>query len=247
MVHIITAQNRDEHEALMEDVWQFRHRQFVDRLGWKELSSDDGRERDRFDTDDAIHLVVSKANRVVGYTRLLRTSEPHLLSEVYPELMDGADWPRAADIYEWTRCISDQEAGLIDEVQASHLLITAVLEFCLVAKIRGLIVETHPKLVNWMLETGYKVETLAAPKEMKGVPVVPVYIGATLSALQRHQSMFGIRHSTLEIDEGLINPVDGRSLLRHLPTVAPAKAAAGPYFPEVDFGAMRESSGSGSN
>src|SRR5215207_5544696 len=143
----------------MEKVWQFRHAQFVERLGWKELTSEDGREIDRFDTDDAIHLVAEKGERVVGYTRLLRTSGPHLLSEIYPHIMEGHDWPRGQAIYEWTRCISDEHAGKFGDIQASHMLITGVLEFCLVAGIKGLIVETHPKLVTWMLETGYLVET----------------------------------------------------------------------------------------
>ncbi|MCB1445345.1 MAG: GNAT family N-acetyltransferase [Rhizobiaceae bacterium] len=247
MLRVITSDNIDDYPDLMEKVWQFRHVQFVERLGWTELSSRDGREIDRFDTEDAIHLIAEKAGKVVGYTRLLRTSGPHLLSDVYPQIMQGGAWPRAADIYEWTRCISDADAGRFGDVQASHLLITGVLEFCLVAGIRGMIVETHPKLVTWMLETGYKVETLHTPQNMNGVPVVPVHIGATQAALDRHHRMFGIQGSVLLIDEGLANPVTGKGLLRHLPGLVAGETAAAAYAPDVDFGAMRESSGSGSH
>ncbi len=111
MLKIITSQNIDDNLQLMENVWRFRHSQFVERLGWRELSSEDGRERDRFDNDDAIHLVAARGDDVVGYTRLLRTSGPHLLRDVYPDLMQGRSWPQEADIYEWTRCISDEKAG----------------------------------------------------------------------------------------------------------------------------------------
>jgi acyl-homoserine lactone synthase len=243
MMRIITSENVDDHAELMEQVWRFRHRQFVERLGWRELASEDGREKDRFDTADAIHLVAEQASKVVGYTRLLRTSGPHLLSDVYPHIMQGQAWPRERDVYEWTRCISDVDADRFGEVQASHLLITGVLEFCLIAGIRGMIVETHPKLVTWMLETGYKVETLNTPQDMKGVPVVPVYIGATQTALDRHHAMFGIAGSVLDIDEGLTNPVSGRGTLRHLPGLAIHDTEPPAYAPDVDFGAMRESSG----
>jgi acyl-homoserine lactone synthase len=231
----------------MERVWRFRHTQFVERLGWKELKSDDGREIDRFDTDDAIHLVVEKSDRVVGYTRLLRTSGPHLLSEIYPHIMEGHEWPREQAIYEWTRCISDENAGKFGNVQASHVLITGVLEFCLVSGIKGLIVETHPKLVTWMLETGYMVETLHTPQVINNVPVVPVYIGATMAALNRHHQMFGIRQSVLAIDEGLSNPVTGRGVLNHLPGLGVRKTPLAAYVPDVDFAAMRESSGRNSH
>ncbi len=243
MMHILTAQNADDHPELMEKLWLFRHKQFVERLGWEELRSGDGRETDRFDTDDAIHLVVSRGDAVAGYTRLLRTSRPHLLSDVYPEIMQGNSWPRGDAIYEWTRCIADDRAGKFGDVQASHLLITGVLEFCLISGIQGMIVETHPKLVTWMLETGYKVETLNVPQMINGVPVVPVYIGATHDALAQHHAMFGISGSVLTVDEGLINPVVGRGLLRRLPGLA-ANANVGTAFQaEVDFAAMRESSG----
>jgi acyl-homoserine lactone synthase len=247
MLKVITSENINDYQNLMERVWRFRHVQFVDRLGWTELTSRDGREIDRFDTDDAIHLVAEKAGRVVGYTRLLRTSGPHLLSDVYPHLMQGVDWPRERTVYEWTRCISDADAGRFGEVQASHLLITGVLEFCLVAGIKGMIVETHPKLVTWMLETGYKVDTLNTPQDMNGVPVVPVYIGATHAALERHHQMFGISESVLLIDEGLTNPVTGIGTLRHLPGLAMPRDRYDVYAPEVDFGAMRESSGKNSH
>lgn len=247
MLRVITSNNIEDYPDLMEKVWRFRHIQFVERLGWKELESRDGREIDRFDTDDAIHLIVEKHNRVVGYTRLLRTSGPHLLSEVYPHLMEGNGWPREHTIYEWTRCISDVDAGKFGDVQASHLLITGVLEFCLVAGIKGLIVETHPKLVTWMLETGYKVETLHTPQIMNGIPVVPVYIAATQAALNQHHHMFGITHSVLLLDEGLANPVTGRGELRHLPGLRIGGEPALVYASDVDFGAMRESSGKNSH
>ena len=243
MLRIITSQNAEDHADLMERVWRFRHAQFVERLGWKELKSEDGREIDRFDTDDAIHLVVEKAERIVGYTRLLRTSGPHLLSEVYPEIMEGHAWPRERSVYEWTRCISDEHAGTLGRVQASHVLITGVLEFCLAAGIKGLVVETHPKLVTWMLETGYLVETLHTPQLINNVPVVPVYIGATRTALKRHHEMFGIRGSVLSLDEGLTNPVHGRGRLAHLPGLATRGGMNRVYAPEVDFATMRESSG----
>jgi hypothetical protein len=78
---------------------------------------------------------------------------------------------------------------------------------------------------------------------INGVPVVPVYIGATPAALARHHAMFGINGSVLSVDDGLINPVVGRGLLRRLPGLA-ANANVGTAFPTgLDFTAMRETSG----
>lgn len=243
MIKVITSDNIDDNPELMEKVWRFRHVQFVERLGWRELASEGGLEKDRFDTDDAVHLIAENQGKIVGYSRLLRTSGPHLLSDVYPEIMQGRDWPRENTIYEWTRCISDADAGRFGDIQASHLLITGVLEFCLTAGIKGMIVETHPKLVTWMLETGYEVEPLQMPQMMNGVPMVPVYIGATHAALERHHRMFGIDRSVLVIDAALTNPVTGCGLLRHLPALTPSHEPSEARASEVDFGTMRQSPG----
>ncbi len=241
MMKVIVASNRDVYPNLMEQIWRFRHRQFVERLGWRELASNDKRERDRFDTNDAIHLCITNGKSVIGYSRLLRTSEPHLLSDVYPEIMQGHSWPRATDIYEWTRCISDEKAGKLGDVQVSHILITGVLEFCLTAGIRGLIVETHPKIVTWMHETGYKVQPLATPQMINEVPVVPVYIAATHMALVRHHALFGIKSSVLDIDDGLLNPVTRAGVLLPLAHLSRPVGGNAMDLPDVDFEAMRES------
>jgi acyl-homoserine lactone synthase len=243
MIKIVTAHNIDDHSDLMESVWRFRYAQFVERLGWKEIARQDGREIDQFDTADAIHLVLQKDKKVVGYTRLLRTSGPHLLSDVYPHIMEGGSWPRERTVYEWTRCISEPETGLFGDIQASHLLITGVLEFCLVAGIKGMIVETHPKLVAWMFETGYRVEPLHGLQHVNGLPVMPVYIGATRAALDQHHQMFGIDRTALAIDDGLPNPVIGQGTLHHLPDLPPRPEQTHPFFPGIDFDVKRRSSG----
>src|SRR5580765_66682 len=110
--------------TVMEQIWKFRHEQFVERLGWEDIRRADGREIDEFDTGGAIHLPLIDGDEVVGYTRLLPTTEPHLLSHVYPELMDGREWPRGATIYEWTRCIAAEWAQPMEDVPASSVLMT---------------------------------------------------------------------------------------------------------------------------
>ena len=78
----------------MDKIWRFRHAQFVERLGWQALYKEDGREIDPFDHARALHLVLYKQARVIGYSRLLPTTEPHLLSNVYPQIMQGQAWTR---------------------------------------------------------------------------------------------------------------------------------------------------------
>lgn len=208
MLQSISKAELPRNSRRMEQIWRFRHAQFVDRLGWDDIRRPDGREVDQFDTDAAIHLPLVDDDEVVGYSRLLPTQAPHLLSDVYPELMDGEDWPRGATIYEWTRCIASDTAAPIAGVQASNVLMTAVVEYCLIAGISMLIVQTHPKLVNLLLTTGWDVTPLAAPSMFKGSLLVPISAIPSTTTLATHHQAYGINGSLLELHSGERSPLE---------------------------------------
>ena len=101
---LITKRNATRHLALLEKVYKFRHAFFVDHMKWEALRKPDGREIDEFDTPGCAHIVGVEDGEVISYTRLLPTTEPHLLSHIYPEILDGAKSPVGPNIWEWTRC-----------------------------------------------------------------------------------------------------------------------------------------------
>lgn len=199
-----------KYTTLAEEVWRFRHRHFVERFRWEDLRRADNREIDEFDRDDAIHLILSDGDRVVAYSRLLPTLAPHLLSDVYPQLADGFAYPKGRRIYEWTRCVAEQDA-MVAGLEASVVLRTGVLEFCLSTGIHSLIVETHPKLVQLLLSTGWDVTPFAPPMELSGSLVVPIQAVASLDALRKHHELYGINGSVLDFHPDAINPITGRA------------------------------------
>ncbi|NSY44981.1 acyl-homoserine-lactone synthase [Agrobacterium tumefaciens] len=200
-----------QHSGFAESVWQFRHRHFVERFGWEALRKPDGREIDSFDTENAVHLVLEDVGVVLGYSRLLTTSAPHLLSDVYPEIMGGGEYPRQTNIYEWTRCVAEPGATLLG-VEASHMLLTGVAEFCLSSGIEALIVETHPKLVNLLVSNLWDVTPLAAPVVYDGSLVLPICAAPSPSALASHHRGARINGSVLVLESGALNPIDGNAL-----------------------------------
>ncbi|MDO3441378.1 acyl-homoserine-lactone synthase [Agrobacterium sp. V1] len=211
-----------------ERVWEFRHRHFVERFGWEALRKTDSREIDIFDTDEAVHLVLEDAGVVLGYSRLLATSEPHLLSDVYPEIMSGSDYPRQANVYEWTRCVAEPGASLCG-VEASHMLLAGVAEFCLSAGIEALIVETHPKLVNLLVSNLWDVTPLAVPIVYDGALVVPIHAVPSAAALVSHHRGARINGSVLELDADTLNPTN-RNYLKAFVDHAHAVETAEVYY-----------------
>lgn len=205
---------------VMEKIWRFRHEQFVERLGWEAIRRNDGLEIDQFDHERALHLALFFEDAVVGYTRLLPTIEPHLLSDVYPQIMNGQAWPRSPEIFEWTRCIVAEGEILINGVPASHVLMTGVMEFCLVAGITSVIVETHPKLVKLLVSTGWEVTELGLPSLLNGGLIVPIHAKPSMSGLMKHHQLYSIQGSTLLLEPGAQNPLKPGATLRHLPNFA---------------------------
>jgi N-acyl-L-homoserine lactone synthetase len=87
-------------------LWQYRHRVFIERLGWP-LESEQGCERDRFDTGHTVYVALEdERQQIAGCARLLPTTQPYLLSEVFPQLLQGAAAPCDPRVWELSRFAS---------------------------------------------------------------------------------------------------------------------------------------------
>lgn len=81
----------------------YRHKVFVEHLGW-DLHAPDGLEQDQFDRPDTVYVVArDDEGEICGCARLLPTTHPYLLSEVFPQLLNGAAPPSSPDIWELSR------------------------------------------------------------------------------------------------------------------------------------------------
>jgi N-acyl-L-homoserine lactone synthetase len=90
----------------LNQIFSYRYSVFVERLKWTLPDAGAGLEMDQFDRDNTYHVCIHDSGATVGYARLLPTTEPYLLSQVFPELMDGAAIPRSSDVWELSRFCS---------------------------------------------------------------------------------------------------------------------------------------------
>lgn len=88
---------------IYREVASYRYRVFVENLGW-DLHAPGGLEQDQFDRPDTVYVAVRDVNdEVCGCARLLPTTHPYLLSEVFPQLLNGAMPPDSPEIWELSR------------------------------------------------------------------------------------------------------------------------------------------------
>ncbi|RVU14860.1 acyl-homoserine-lactone synthase [Methylobacterium oryzihabitans] len=200
MIQMIEGRYGRHHADLMERVFRFRHRFFVDHLKWEALRRPDGREIDAFDGPDCVHLVGLDGDEVVSYARLLATTRPHLQSHVYPQILQGAVAPTGPHIYEWTRCAAApwKRDGTRALDPISGYQFAAVAEAAERLGLDGLLVQTHPIIVERLISIGWDVEPLALPFPYDGKPLMPIYARLTPDTAATTLAVYGLAGPALE-------------------------------------------------
>jgi acyl-homoserine lactone synthase len=201
MIHIVTAENRDQFTEQLEQAYRLRHTVFVDEMKWEELRKPDGREIDQFDDERALHMLYVRDGIVLGYQRMLPTIRAHLLSDVMPELCDD-DRPSGPDIWEWTRyCVAraHRERGRALSPIANALL-SGIVEWGLQCGVNRIIIEMDPIWLLRLVQLHFRVTPLGLPKRIGGSDIVAVVAAFDERTLNRLREMRG-DHSTVLVEE----------------------------------------------
>ncbi|MFC3614832.1 acyl-homoserine-lactone synthase [Lutimaribacter marinistellae] len=107
MIIVIDALNKHSFAPVLDEMHRLRARVFEGRLGW-DVNVVDGMEKDRFDELNPVHVVsLDDGGHVVGCMRLLQTTGPHMLADVFHSILDGEPPLRSAQIWEATRFCVD--------------------------------------------------------------------------------------------------------------------------------------------
>src|ERR1700744_2448851 len=133
MIQVVTNRNALLYREALDDMYRLRHRALVDGLGLEALRRPDGLQKDRFDTCDAIYLLLTDDDGTVrGSMGLLPTLGRHGFSEIHPDIWSVKGVQRGPRILEMTRACVDE--GMLDLVRmetAHKHLVVGLFEFCL--------------------------------------------------------------------------------------------------------------------
>jgi len=198
MIHVITSANLAENTDLMEQAFRLRHRIFVEEMGWSAVAREDRREIDEFDDEHAVHLLAVEDERVVGYSRLLPTTRPYVLSTHLPQLCKGTP-PADPGVMEWSRI------GVADSVRTSGrrlnptalAILTAIVEWGLPRGLHGFVSEMPTSWLLRLLQLHIHAMPLGLPQLIDDVEIVAVNAGFDAQSLRRLHAMRGTTASVL--------------------------------------------------
>jgi acyl-homoserine lactone synthase len=201
MVDVVTSCNRYKYESQLALMHEDRRRIFVDSLKW-EIPVVDGRfEIDQFDNDDAVYLLALDAKKEthLGSVRLLPSSKPHLLGDVFPMLCDNGV-PRGEDIWEITRlCTAPQLRGREAWLARSYLAV-GMVEFALLYGISRYTCVAETSWLSSIMAVGWECEPLGLPQEINGESIGALMINISPATLQLFRMKMGWRLPVLELD-----------------------------------------------
>lgn len=164
MVNLINHYNRDRHHRLLDSMHADRKRVFVDLLKWN-VPHDEFFERDEFDDDHAVYLVITdpRTGAHQASVRLLRTDRRHILGDIFPELCDGVA-PRGPDYREITRLCFAPGIRRAGRVACRNLLARSLVEYALLTGIKAYTGVAEMSWLSQILAAGWRCRPLGPPR-----------------------------------------------------------------------------------
>lgn len=166
----------------------YRHRIFVEQLGWRLPCADDQYERDQYDRDDTVYVVAhDESGAICGCARLLPTSRPYLLQELFPSLLaDGMTPPRTEHVWELSRfAASTSDAAFGEEAGAWAVgpMLASVVECAVKLGARQLIGVTFLSMERLFRRIGVHAHRAGPAQRIDGRMVVACWIDLDLQTL----------------------------------------------------------------
>ncbi len=110
MIKLIPGHERFRYPHQVDAMHRLRARVFAERLAWS-VTVENGWEVDQFDKLDPLYLVSENADgKIRGTVRLLPTTGPNMLSDVFSQLLPPNQSVRSPRIWESSRFSVDHEA-----------------------------------------------------------------------------------------------------------------------------------------
>jgi acyl homoserine lactone synthase len=200
MIIVIDALNQAEYPRILREMHKLRARVFQDRLGW-DVTVTNGEERDRFDDLDPAHVVcLNHMGQVVGCMRLLQTTGPHMLSDVFSSILGGEPPLRSSRLWEATRfCVDTERLSLgrgpntVSSV-TSEVMIGA-FEYAMDAGVTDAVAVIDPVMDRVLKRSGNApYDYLGQPRQMGKVVALAALMDCSEERIQAIRDYSDIHH-----------------------------------------------------
>ncbi|MGB7973785.1 MAG: acyl-homoserine-lactone synthase [Roseiarcus sp.] len=187
----------------MDAMFRNRAETFSERLGW-EVVVNRGYERDAFDDANPLYLVSvdPDTEEYRGSLRLLPTTGPNMLRDVFPHLLDDGESIESATIWECSRICAvvatgqpERNGGGVNHVL--NELILGIGEVAVAAGLTQIAAVFDARILRVLRSAGCNPELIGTPQQIGGVMCYAGLFDTGEGPLRAFRAAAGIDHSVL--------------------------------------------------
>jgi acyl homoserine lactone synthase len=164
MITIVTKDNADRHVGHLHQMHRIRKTVFKDRLGW-DVTVSGALEFDEYDALGPSYLLsIDRHAAVNGCVRLLPTTGPNMLRDIFPHFVTKAAVPRSERVWEASRFAVSGNTTAVETglSQTTYDLLIGVLKFGLSNGITMIVCVVDVRMERILRRAGWQLERLGA-------------------------------------------------------------------------------------
>ena len=197
MIRIVTKDNAERHVSHLYQMHRIRKTVFKDRLGWDVTISGE-LEFDEYDVLGPSYLLsIDRYGTLNGCVRLLPTTGPNMLRDIFPSFVTKAAVPRGEWVWEASRfAVSGNttaaEAGLS---QTTYDLLIGVLKFGLSKGLSTIACVVDVRMERILRRAGWQLERLGPAHRIGNTIAMAGQLDVSAQILRQLEARVGLGHA----------------------------------------------------
>ena|SRR5271166_2116289 len=175
MIRLIRGAQAKSYPTEIDAMFRSRALIFSERLGWQ-VDVKDGRERDRFDDENPLYLISvdPESGQYWGSLRLLPTTGPNMLRDVFPFLLGDDPAIEDATIWESSRiCVSGTGQVQVGRSGVSVFaeLLVGIGDVALIAGLTQIVSVFDANIFRLLRSAGCKPQIIGEPRRSEATMI----------------------------------------------------------------------------
>ena len=197
MIKIVTKDNAERHVSNLYQMHRIRKTVFRDRLGW-DVTVNGELEVDEYDALGPSYLLsIDRYGTLNGCVRLLPTTGPNMLRDIFSSFVTKAAVPRGERVWEASRFAVSRnataaEAGLS---QTTYDLLIGVLKFGLSNGISTIACVVAVRMERILKRAGWQLERLGPAHQIGNTIAMAGQLEVSAQILRQLEARAGLAHA----------------------------------------------------
>ena len=197
MIRIVTKDNAERNVSNLYEMHRIRKAVFKDRLGW-DVTVTGELEVDEYDAlGPSYVLSMDRYGNLNGCVRLLPTTGPNMLRDIFPSFVTKGAVPRGERVWEASRFAANgnstaAEAGLS---QTTYDLLIGVLKFGLSNGISAIACVVDVRMERVLRRAGWQIERLGPARRIGNTIAMAGQLEVSAPILRQLEARAGLAHA----------------------------------------------------